>query len=180
MKSEVARVFDAGESTAVEMGLMNRRLQIGPDIDGEAAWPAATDVTPAAGAVEPQVGMALLEGIASQSYVGMPVIHMPVTIASLLSHTNAIEFEGNVLHTKMGSKVVAGAGYEEGFGPAGTAAAEGEGWMFATGGILVRRGPVEIRQAIAHEDNEVFVLGERGYVVAVDCFAAAVRVTVTA
>lgn len=174
MQSEVGRVFDAGESTAVEQGLIRVRMADDPDGD----WEAAPDLTPTGGAVSPTVGMALLEGEAAQNYIGMPVLHMPVTIASLLSHNNSIEFSGDTLVTKLGSKVVAGAGYEDAAGPAGTAPAAGEKWMFATGGVLVRRGPVEVRQAIAHESNEVFVLGERGYVVAVDCFTAAVRVKV--
>lgn len=186
MLSEVERVFDAGESTAVERALMQTRFVAGADLDGagagtELAWDAPVDLTPAGGAVKPEVGVAILEGHAASEYVGVPTLHLPVTIASLLAREAAVEFEGDILRTKLGSAVVAGAGYDyPNTGPTGAPAAAGEKWLYATGGVLVRRGNAEIRQAIAHEDNDVFVLAERGYVVAVDCYTAAVRVQVTA
>lgn len=174
MESEVRRVFEAGESTAVERALMQTRF-----VDG-ASWDAAEDVN-AAGAVHPAVGVALLEGYAASVYVGAPVIHMPRSIASLLARQDALVWEGGVLQTKMGTKIAAGAGYDyPNEGPAGTAAAAGEKWLYATGGVLVGRSQSIVRQVMAHDTNEVFVLGERGYIVAVDCFTAAVRVSVTA
>ena len=79
-----------------------------------------------------------------------------------------------------GSKVVAGAGYDlPNTGPTGAAAAAGERWIYATGEVLVRQGAeVIVREAFDQVNNDHVVLAERGYVVAVDGFVAAVRVTV--
>lgn len=174
MESEVKRVFESGESTAVERALMEKRFIAGT------TWAAPVDVNPG-GAVAPAVGVALLEGYAASEYVGVPTLHMPRSIASLMARQDALVWEGNVLHTKMGTAVAAGAGYDfPNSGPTGAAAAAGEKWLFATGGVLVGRSDSIVRQVMAHTDNDVFVLAERGYIAAVDCFTAAVRVSVTA
>jgi hypothetical protein len=182
LQSEVERVFNAGESTAVERALMSTRFVANAaDATLPGEWAAPVDLTPVAGAVHPRVGVALLEGHAASEYVGIPTLHLPVSIASLLASVAAVEWDGDVLRTKIGSTIAAGGGYDyPNTGPTGAAAAEGEKWLYATGGVVVMRGPAEIREAFAHEDNDVFVLAERGYVAAVDCYTAAVRVQVTA
>lgn len=176
MKSEVGRVFAAGESTAVERALMANRF-----VASAGNWAAPTDITPAAGAVKPAVGIAMLEGYASDNYVGAPTLHLPVVIASLILGVDGASFNGSVLETKMGSKIAAGAGYDyNNTGPTGANAATGEKWLYATGEVLVVRSDAEVQQVMAQSTNEVFVLAERAYVVAVDCFTAAIRVQVTA
>lgn len=178
MQSEVERVFKAGESTAVERALMKQRF-VAETVDD--LWDAPTDITPGGTAVSPAVGLALLEGFAADSYVGSPTIHIPVTIASLLSGNERIKVDGDRMWTRLGSKVAAGAGYDyPNTSPTGAAAAAGERWLYATGEVFVARSEAVIRQVIAQEDNDVFVLAERGYIAAVDCFAAAVKVTVQA
>jgi len=175
MESEVQRVFEAGESTAVERGLMDTGFT--ENTDADYGWEAAEDVTPT-GTVTPQRGLAELEAYAASVYVGVPTLHLPIVVASLLAQTEVIKVEGNTMTTKMGSKVVAGAGYDyPNNGPTGAAAAAGSKWLYATGEVLVLRGPAEVRQAIDQTENDVYVLGERAYVVAVDCFTAAVKVT---
>lgn len=187
MLAEVERVFETGESTAVERALMETRF-----VASATNWAAPTDITPAGGAVAPQVGLALLEGYSGSVYVGAPTLHIPRTIASLLVGIDVLKLGGNtrdegrfgptgVLRTKLGSKVAAGAGYDyPNTSPTGVDAAAGEKWLYATGEVLVLRGPSIVRQVMEMSTNEVFVLAERGYIAAVDCFAAAVRVTVTA
>jgi hypothetical protein len=173
MLRQVESVFQRGESTAVERALMETRF-----VAAATRWAAPTDVTPAGGAVSPEVGVGILEGYAGSVYVGAPTIHVPRSIASLLIGRQAAEFEGSEFRTQLGSKIAAGVGYDfPNTGPTGAAAAAGEKWLYATGGVAVRRGSSIVRQVMAHNDNEVYVLAERGYVVAVDCFAAAVRVT---
>jgi hypothetical protein len=184
MQDEVRRVFEAGESVGVEKALMRTRFRQGEDRDPDAvgtdfAWDAPVDITPAGGAVSAQAGLAIIEGHAAANYVGMPIIHAPVTVASALTLNAVIEFDGNVLKTALGSRVAAGAGYDwPNLGPDGAEAPAGEKWLYATGGVLINKGSLEIRQAIAFEDNDVFVLAERGYIAAVDCYVAAVRVKV--
>jgi hypothetical protein len=178
MKARVAEVFEAGESTAVERAMMSTRFVVS---NPAGLWPAPTDITPVAGAVKPGVGIAMLEGYASSVYVGMPTLHIPVVIGSLILGVDGAEFNGDVLQTKLGSKVAVGAGYDyPNNGPTGAAAPTGERWLYATGEVFIGRSEVNIQQAVNYSTNEVLVLGERGYIVAVDSFAAAVRVTVNA
>lgn len=180
MLSEVERVFNTGESTAVEAGIMEHLFRVATDLDGDGnpLWAAPTDITPAGGAVSPKVGLALLEGFAGRNYVGRPTLHLPLTVASILA-VDTVKIDDGKITTKMGSKVVAGAGYDlPNTGPTGAAAAAGERWLYATGEVWIGRAKVEIRDAMATSDNDVFVLAERGYIAAVDCFAAAIRVKV--
>ena len=179
MQSEVERVFKAGESTAVERALMETRFVA--DADPAARWAAPTDITPGGGAVAPEVGIALLEGYAASVYVGAPTLHIPRSVVSILAAKNGLDKNGRSFNTKLGSKIAAGAGYDfPNNGPTGAAAASGEKWLYATGSVVIGRGPAVIRQVMATDTNDVFVLAERGYIAAVDCFTAAVRVTVTA
>ena len=178
MKSEVERVFNNGESTAVERALMSTRFVA--DTETTPRWDAPVDVN-TGGAVAPAVALALLEGYAADHYVGTPTLHIPRVIASLLARNKTLEWDGDVLRTQMGSKIAAGAGYDyPNTGPTGAAAAAGEKWLYATGEVVVGRGPASVLQAMDTGTNDVFVLGERGYIAAVDCFTAAIRTTVTA
>lgn len=177
MEREVQRVFTAGESTAVERALMETRFR--DDTDPANRWDAPIDLTPTGGAVKPAVGLSLLEGYAASVYVGAPTLHVPRTIASLLIGVDGISLGNRQLRTKLGSKIAAGAGYDfPNLGPTGVEAAAGEKWLYATGEVVVGRGPAIVRQVMAHDTNDVFVLAERGYIAAVDCFTAAVRVRV--
>jgi len=174
-EAEVERVFSLGESTAVERALMSVRFLANEDD----LWEAPVDITPDSGAVKPGVGVALLEGFAANEYVGQPTLHMPRTIASLLLGVDGVEAKDGVLRTKLGAKIAAGTGYDfPNLSPTGVEATAGEKWLYATGSVWIGRGPLEVRQAMAHTDNDVFVLAERPYIAAVDCFAAAIRVTV--
>lgn len=175
--SELDRVFRNKESIAVAKALMTVRFIAG-------TWAAATDLTPAAGAVDPSVGLALLEGHAANNYAGSPTIHAPRTIGSLLTKTGMISLEGSRLVSNLGSKVAADAGYEfPNNGPAGTAPGVGELWMFASGEVTVAGGePIRKNAGVnlneVGDSNNVLLLQERPYIATVDCYTAAVRVKV--
>jgi hypothetical protein len=102
---------------------------------------ATIDLTPTPGtAVKPRYGQAVLEGALGDAPVGAEgVIHAPRSVASVLK----IEKDGGALRTNLGTKVVAGAGYSR-RGPDGTIASAGKYWMYATGPVTVRRGPLHI------------------------------------
>lgn len=173
--TEVRRVFEAGESTAVERAMMSTRFKA-----NGSAWPAPVDITPAGGAVKPALGVALLEGFAGDNYVGMPTIHLPRTIGSILMGVQGAAFDGTVLQTKLGSKIAVGVGYDfPNLGPTGVAAPTGEKWIYATGEVIVGRSDMVLQQVVDPQNNDVYMLAERGYIAAVDCFAAALRVLVT-
>jgi len=176
MQRAVEDVFKRGESTAVERAMMSTRFAA----DANNRWDAPVDLTPASGPVSPQTGVAILEGYAGSVYVGGPTLHLPRSIASILLGTQGAVLDQGEFTTRLGSKIAAGVGYDfPNLGPTGAEAAAGEKWLYATGEVVIRRGPAIVRQAMAHDTNDVYVLGERGYVAAVDCFAAAVRVTLT-
>lgn len=180
MKSEAQRAFLAGEAVAVEQSLMANRfvanVDIAPDPD-VTYWEAPENITPAA-APSAAVGLALLEGHAAANYVGTPTIHMPRSIASLLMGTQTLVWDGDTLRTPLGSKVAAGGGYDvANSGPDGSAATAGTRWMYATGEVVIGRTEVIVRDALDHVDNDAYVLVERGYLAAIDCYAAAISVT---
>lgn len=183
MKSEIARVFETGESIGIEQAFMAQRFALGPDRDPgagvDSAWLAPVDVN-AAGAVKPVLGVAKLESYAASTYAGVPTIHIPRSIATLMWGLGALQWDGDILRTKLGSKVAAGPGYDyPNTGPDGSPAATGEKWIYATGEVQILKGPPIIKQILSTSDNEVFVLAERAYIGVVDCFTAAVRVQET-
>lgn len=178
--ADLERVFANKESVAVARALMAQRFVDG----GSANWDAATDLTPAGGAVDPNVGLAILEGDAGSNYAGAPTIHMGRTIASILTkYPGLLTFQGDTLYTALGSKVAADAGYESpSNGPAGTNPSAGEQWMFASGEVQVlpgeqfSQGGMDLVEAT--DSNRYRILVERPYIATVDCYTAAVRVKV--
>lgn len=181
--AKITEVFKAKESVGVERALMESRFIDGPDDDPGAGvdlrWPAATDLTPGAGAVAPEVGLAILEGHAGSIYAGVPTIHAPRTIGSLLASDDAIVVTAGKAYSKLGSKVAIGSGYEyPNNGPTGAAPAAGTLWMYATGEVFLARSPQVAVKTMDTVNNDIYALAERAYVAAIDCYAAAVRVTV--
>lgn len=167
--AEAKRVFLAKESVGVARALMQSRF----------TTPAATDLTPAGGAVSPAVGLALLEGDAAIKYAGVPTIHVPRSIGTLLTRDLMIEMEGNALFSVQGSKIASDGGYESpNNSPAGVAAPAGEKWIYSSGEVALARGELIVKFDINRETDEVLVLVERLYVAAIDCLNSAVRVEV--
>lgn len=115
----------------------------------------AVDVTPVPGTgVKLRYAQALLEkALGDVTFGAEGVIHAPVEIASILKlHHNA---DGS-LETSLGNKVVAGVGYS-GTSPNGTNPAANTAWMYATGPVTVRLGPVALQteKVAQNTDNAV-------------------------
>lgn len=176
--AELDRVFMNKESVAVARALMAHRFI------AEGSWTAATDLTPAGGAVDPSVGLAILEGHAGSNYAGTPLIHAPRTIGSLLTRNGQAALSGNVLVSALGTPIAADSGYESpSNGPSGSAPSAGELWMYASGEVsLAASQPVFQQWGIdlveTTDSNRIRILRERQYLAAVDCYTAAVRVKV--
>lgn len=125
---------------------------------GSAAGTDFTDVTPSgsAGGVKPRYAQALLEQALGDATIGSKgVLHTPRLLASILK----VKDSNGVLKTNLGTPVVAGAGYSL-TGPDGQPAAAGKAWMFATGPLTVRLGPVsvipgELSQAVDTRVNTI-------------------------
>lgn len=181
-RAEIARVFGLKESRGVERALMETRFVLGPDDDGgvgvDNRWPAATDITPG-GPVSAKVGLALLEGFAVSQYSGQPTLHLPYTVGSLLANDKILEGQGGKFYTALGSKVSVGSGYEfPNNGPDGTEATGGTRWLYATGEVMVARSTLTPYVNFDQYHNDIYALAERRYLVAIDCFAAAIQVNV--
>lgn len=182
--SEIERVFGLKESRGVERALMETRFILGPDDndadDAEAfRWPAAVDITPNDTPVPAKVGLALLEGFAASQYSGQPTLHLPYTVGSFLAADTTLVNEGGKFYTHLGGKVAVGSGYEfPNSGPDGTVVTDGTRWLYASGEVMVARSEIKSRSAMDYGTNDIYALAERRYIVAVDCFAAAIQVSV--
>ena len=182
--AEINRVFTAKESIGVERAFMDTLFIDGPDDDPGAGvalrWEQAEDLTPAGGAVLPEVGLAILEGHASSIYAGVPTLHIPRTIGSLLLTRNAGEMQAGKAYTQSGSKMALGAGYEyPNHGPDGSDPAAGDLWMYASGEIAVARSEVLAKSVLDRSSNETIAIAERIYMGAIDCgYVSAVQVRV--
>jgi hypothetical protein len=171
--AKVRDAFEARESVGVERALMQMRFIAG------AGWAAATDLTPAGGAVNPDIGLAILEGDAASKYGGIPTIHAPRTIGSLLTRNGQVERIGDALFSVQGSKIASGGGYQNpNNSPTNTAPPAGEYWMYASGEVVVARSGLVAQTELNRSTNETVALIERLYVAAVDCYTSAVRVKV--
>lgn len=146
-----------------------------------AVHPDTEDLTPAGGPVSPKTALALLEGHAARFYAGVPTIHTPRLVASLLSQDKTIELEGRRLKSALGSKLAAGGGYDyPNLGTDGEEAEAGTKWLYGSGEVVLARTP-EIRvREMDRGTNEVVLMLERGYVIAVDCYRTAIQVEVPA
>jgi hypothetical protein len=159
-------VIDTVTQKAIEIelwkGIIARSLTAtdanGNRFMGAAAGTDFIDVTPSgnAGGVKPRYGQALLEQALGDATIGSKgVLHTPRLLASILK----VKDSNGVLKTNLGTPVVAGAGYSL-TGPDGQPAAAGKAWMFATGPMTVRLGPVavlpgEVSQAVDTRINTI-------------------------
>lgn len=158
----------AREAVAVEEAFM-----------ASSAFQNATDLTPGSGAVSPRVGLALLEADMAGKY-GMGVIHSPRAVASALMSLH-VDLQGSKLVTDLGTPMAAGGGYDvANTGPGGDTPAAGDYWMWATGGVQLQRGQwLPLRRQLDRSTNDMTTLVERIYVGSVDCYASAVKVTLS-
>lgn len=145
---------------AIEREFWNGDIALNLTVPNDNRWLSSSssiDVTPTAGtAVKAHYGLALLEQAIADTPLGAQgLIHTPRDVASALR----LEADGKTLRTNLGTPVVAGVGYSK-FGPGQTPALAGQAWMYATGPVSVRLGPVTIvpdnlNQAIDTRDNTI-------------------------
>lgn len=167
--------LELGEQQAVEEGFMRQHLS-----------PQAVDLTPPEGPLSLAQGLAALEGCLAESYGGRGVVHVPAGAAALLGCCQlAHPTPDGGLFTLAGNCLVIGAGYSAvNVGPDGLPAEPGTAWLYITGPVTVRRGPVDIipdpsraASSVNTRTNDRQVLAERTYVVATTCTVCAVKVT---
>jgi len=172
MMADVLAAFERIESRIAEQGLVEAVLSEAPA--------SPTDRTPTPGtAVTPQKGLAILEEYGAGIYAGVPTLHIPRGIAQYLSQNGALDWDGNILRTKMRTKVSAGGGYAlVNKGPNNASAASGKYWMWVTGEVLIARSERVAVNEMSRINNDNVVLAERAFIAAVDCLIGAVLVEV--
>jgi hypothetical protein len=164
-------------------------MDLGEQHGLEAAWwdtrltTDVVDLTPPEGPVSPAQGVAALEGCLAESYGGQGVLHVPAGLAALLGCCNVLREDPATgsLRTLAGNCAVIGAGYSAmNTGPGGIPAEPGTAWMYVTGPVHIRRGPLDVipdRSASVNiRTNLRSVLLERTYVVGTTCTVCAVQV----
>jgi hypothetical protein len=166
--ADLATAFSAMESNGVESAFMDY------------IFTGAVDLTPAGGAVDVTLGVALLEEYAAMHYAGRATVHLTRALGTLLTTWQMIALSGDVLYTRQGNKVASGGGYSaNNKSPAGASPAAGEAWGYVTGAVTVRRNAlVQVPPQIETSTNKVRTLVERLYVADADCFKAAIRMKV--
>jgi len=149
-EAEAAAALAAAEERAVEQHLFTEILAaatVGPTYVGD-------------GSARKALGW--IEHAIASFYNGRGVIHMSRFAASMLSQQLFVS--GSTLVTRLGTPVVAGAGY-------GTAAGD-ELVMAGSGALVAYRGPVDTdQQAMNRAVNDYDVLAQRAYAVGWDCVA---------
>lgn len=174
-KDKLREAFLMHESVAVAQAVLQNLF-----IANGTVWSAAPDITPAAGAVDPAVGVALLEQDAAAKYAGVPTIHVPRSIGALLTRSYMLDVSKPMFTTWQGAKVASDGGYgAPNSSPTGAAPAVGEQWIYATGEMLVGRSALQVSDPVPNPStNEWMILAERRYIVAYDCYIAAIKVKI--
>lgn len=112
-------------------------------------------------------------------YHGQGLIHMAPSALPTFSAWDLVTERDGALWTRAGNRVVVGAGYT-GSSPAGSAAAAGTSWIYATGQVFAYRSqvfsprPVE---AFDRAENTQKMLAERTYLFGWECCHIAALVT---
>lgn len=146
-------LLEAREQSAVESRLWSDLAESTPEVLG-------------AGAVSPTEGFALLEHFNSVHYSGGGVIHAP---RHLVAVTGDFHDDEGTLHSKVGTRVVAGTGYGLS-GPTGQAdAAVPAGWVYLTPPLFVFRSEVYApRELFKVRSNDFWMFAARNYLIGYD------------
>lgn len=157
-------VLEATLSMGVEQGLAqglpDQTLNVNPYF-GDANLDILT-----AGAVSPSVGLSWLENaIGATGRAG--VVHLTPAVASAVANLLCFEEQpdgSKWVYTASGNRVVIGDGYIGTDPDNGTSPGTGEDWIFATGPVEVRIGPLvfnDLAETLERTTNDVTFRAER-------------------
>jgi hypothetical protein len=195
LKAKTSRALERGESRAVERAFWTGNATFGgvvlPHLAEDTAVLANAD-----GALSVELQSAavvvsgvplgvveafgLLEGALAACYGGEGVIHVPAQAVPYLAHFNLATAQGPQLRTLAGHKVAVYSSNSK-TGPAGTDAAAGRGWIYATGAVVARRSQEKPRGVspgdfVGKSKNDTVYIVERTYVIDWDCCHLAAEV----
>lgn len=176
VRAAAAAKLDSVLSAAIARELAEGALTAGVNdaaIFNHPSFRGATDLN-SGGAVSTRTGLARLEDYLADLLDGpVGAIHATRGAATVMPEKAR---NGNIITTSIGTVVIPDAGYR-GRSPAGAAAAAGEAWVYATSLPLIRRGPVDVLDAVNRNDNTLTVKAFRPVQVMFECGAAGVRIT---
>jgi hypothetical protein len=153
LNARAQTALSLGEGRAVEQWLGAKLAAEADDRGG--TWTAET----------PWEALAAVEHFIHCNYGGVGTIHMQRGTASGLLTGRALDTDGTHLTTRLGNIVSAGC-YDVSSGDV----------IYATGTVMLRRGPTKVIQPPPDLTNEVAVLAERPYAGGWECFAIGVHV----
>jgi hypothetical protein len=139
----------------------------------------ATLVTDLGTAVDPVEAVSLLEQQMASTYGGVPLLHARPRMGAYLGAAGVLT-ERNPARTHYGSTLVLGAGYAGNSPDTVTPPDATTEFMLATGRVIIWRSEVFVPPAIQmlnRTTNQLGLHAVRTYAIAVECGAAAVRVT---
>lgn len=133
------------------------------------------------GAVQPSVGIALLEDWIATNYGSLGIMHMTRGSATVLAAEDLVAASAGRLATTLGTPVVAGSGYDN-TSPAGVAASAGHAWIYVSPAIFGYRSEPFTSSNRAGDlfdsgQNDLYAVAERTYLLGFDpCGSAAVEI----
>lgn len=170
----------AGEQAVVENVFSRGLVAQAPSL-----LTSPTDLTPTPGtAVDLVRAVSLLESWLYARY-GLPgVLHVPAALQAYFSLHHQVEKDaGGVYRTRLGTAV--SFGNYAGLTTAGAAPAAGQTFIYITGQVAIWRTRDEdlevttVAQALNRATNTVTAVMEREFVIAYDCYNAAVQSTIS-
>jgi hypothetical protein len=180
-----------GEARAVEREFWTGALGTTPhlaanaqvtDVDGTILQTAATVLVTGGAVVDAVEGLARLEEALGWCYGSEGVIHAPNSVVTHWEAYGLLRHDGTRLRSPSGHIVVSGNGYP-GTAPDGTAPGPGTRWVYATGAIQLRRGPIEMSatnnsEMVDRAKNDIVLVAERTYVIDWDCCHLAIQIKI--
>lgn len=149
--------------------------------DGSIEQSAATTVVSGGASVDPVEGLGLLEEALGWCYGAEGVIHAPPSVVTSWEARGLVRRVGSSLRSPGNHLIARGDGYP-GTGPDGSMPATSR-WVYATGAVQLRRGPIEVRgsssgEVVDRSKNDVVLVAERTYVINWECCHLAIPIKI--
>lgn len=186
-RARAVNIVELAGQHAVESALWTGSANALPALNDAATPKVITgQANTTSGAVDMVTGLALAEKYLTDNYAGRGVIHAPRIAAPFFAFQQQIKFEPDQpdrYTTALGTRFAFGGGYD-GTGPSAAAPPAADTsryfWMYVTGAVMILKGaistPATFAEALDRTHNQVALIAEQPWLVAVDCLKAAILV----